>query len=212
MFDVRGNQAKAREIVRSSAELFMTEEPTLVQFARSPIEKLMAWGLCTRGMWMGKIDSCVFQSADNSIDDLRRECVIRGGLLNLIVGAQMRFGPYTIDFAAAVAIWGQPPLIVVIECDGHEFHTSKDQFTRDKAKDRELLQNGIQVMRFSGSEIWRDAGACAQQIIDHMMKASYVSTVEDESRERFGLEQLYQYEIKEGIASPEWLINEMTPF
>jgi hypothetical protein len=51
---------------------------------------------------------------------------------------------------------------VVVECDGHDFHEkTKEQAQRDKARDRYLVSAGFKVMRFTGSEIWRDPTACA---------------------------------------------------
>ena len=55
---------------------------------------------------------------------------------------------------------------VAIELDGHEFHErTKDQAERDKSRDRLLQAAGWHVLRFTGSEVWRDAGACAQESI-----------------------------------------------
>lgn len=55
----------------------------------------------------------------------------------------------------------------IIECDGHEFHErTKSQAARDKRRDRWFQTEGITVLRFTGSEIWRDAIACADQVAD----------------------------------------------
>lgn len=55
---------------------------------------------------------------------------------------------------------------LVVECDGHDFHErTKDQAAHDKARDRFLLEEGWPVMRFTGSEIHRDAIGCADQAI-----------------------------------------------
>jgi very-short-patch-repair endonuclease len=50
-------------------------------------------------------------------------------------------------------------------CDGHEFHErSKLQASRDKGRDRALLIGGNPVMRFTGSEIWKDTTRCATDV------------------------------------------------
>lgn len=42
---------------------------------------------------------------------------------------------------------------IAIECDGHEFHSSKEQKARDNKRSRLLQSDGWRVLRYSGSEI-----------------------------------------------------------
>lgn len=59
------------------------------------------------------------------------------------------------------------PIRICVECDGHNFHErTKEQAARDKKRDRELTVAGWQVLRFAGSEIWRDPAGCAEQVAD----------------------------------------------
>lgn len=55
---------------------------------------------------------------------------------------------------------------LAIECDGHDFHEkTKAQAKRDKKRDRDLQRVGFDgVMHFTGSEIWSDAGRCAEEV------------------------------------------------
>ncbi len=79
---------------------------------------------------------------------------------------QMAVGKYRADFGLAAATSVDRRLIVAVECDGHDFHNAtKAQVARDKARDREFTERDIRLFRFSGSEIWRDAGACADQVV-----------------------------------------------
>lgn len=56
---------------------------------------------------------------------------------------------------------------IVVECDGHDFHEkTKDQAQRDKERDRVLQSLGYHVMRFTGSEIYKDAFSCAGEVIN----------------------------------------------
>lgn len=79
---------------------------------------------------------------------------------------QVKIGAHRVDFLllhtkGLVGFGG-----IVIECDGHDFHEkTKDQAARDKARDRDLQDAGYKVLRFSGSEIWRDAFKCANEIL-----------------------------------------------
>lgn len=62
---------------------------------------------------------------------------------------------------------------LVVECDGHEFHErTKDQAKRDRSRDRTMMLGGLDVFRFTGSEIWADPCACAGQVLDYFWRKS----------------------------------------
>ncbi len=69
-------------------------------------------------------------------------------------------GNFRLDFALEIS--GKK---VAIECDGHEFHErTKEQATRDKARDRALTAEGWRILRFTGSEIWKAPELCAAEV------------------------------------------------
>lgn len=53
---------------------------------------------------------------------------------------------------------------IAIELDGHDSHKSREQRTHDARKDRFLKQQGIDVVRFTGSEITADAARCVNEL------------------------------------------------
>lgn len=56
-----------------------------------------------------------------------------------------------------------PP--IVVECDGHDFHEkTKQQAAHDRRRDRFMSIKGYHVMRFTGSEIYRDVKQCADEV------------------------------------------------
>jgi hypothetical protein len=57
-------------------------------------------------------------------------------------------------------------MALLIECDGRDFHTSAKQIAHDRTKDRAAADRGYLTMRFTGSQIHRDADGCAQRICD----------------------------------------------
>lgn len=82
---------------------------------------------------------------------------------------QFHWKSYRIDFA--IRIRGARQSLVFIECDGHSFHErTKEQAARDRKKDREIQQAGIPILRFTGSEIFRDVGDAALQILQFLNK------------------------------------------
>lgn len=67
--------------------------------------------------------------------------------------SQFALGPYTIDFAI-------PENHLAIECDGDYWHSQPSCITRDKRKDKYLLNRGWRVLRFSETEINTDLARC----------------------------------------------------
>ncbi|MFI9174886.1 DUF559 domain-containing protein [Streptomyces lincolnensis] len=65
-------------------------------------------------------------------------------------------GRYRIDFAL-------PDRKIGIELDGYAWHSSPEVFTRDRARQRELELHGWRIVRFSGSEVTKDAADCVRQ-------------------------------------------------
>lgn len=79
----------------------------------------------------------------------------------LIVFPQYNWRNYRIDWVLRSAI---RDIDIFVECDGHDFHErTKEQAERDRSRDREVTEAHIPLLRFTGREIYRNAGACAIQ-------------------------------------------------
>lgn len=63
---------------------------------------------------------------------------------------------YRVDFAF-------PDEKIAVELDGYEYHNSKEQFTNDRKRQREMELVGWRFIRFSGSEVYKDTDACVKQ-------------------------------------------------
>lgn len=57
-----------------------------------------------------------------------------------------------------ILIWcpGNKKIKLIVECDGFQFHSTKQSFVNDRKRDRLLKLNGYEVIRYSGSEIFKD--------------------------------------------------------
>lgn len=55
---------------------------------------------------------------------------------------------------------------VAVELDGHEFHKTREQRTRDAARDRFLRMRGIDTIRFTGSEIHSNLQGCMNELLN----------------------------------------------
>lgn len=76
---------------------------------------------------------------------------------------QARIGCYRVDFCN----WD---LRVVIEIDGHSNHSAPEDIAYDRKRQKEIERQGYYVMRFTGSELWRDASRCAMVVLDALEK------------------------------------------
>lgn len=77
---------------------------------------------------------------------------------NLTFQPQVEIGRFRADFLVQQHLCSVPG--IVVECDGAGFHDE----VRDASRDRELVALGYRVLRFSGSQIYRDAAACAAAV------------------------------------------------
>jgi very-short-patch-repair endonuclease len=74
---------------------------------------------------------------------------------------------------------------VIVECDGHAFHErTKEQAARDRSRDRAAQQAGHIMLRFTGSEIYRDPLGCSRSAIETLARA-----IEPDWMARAGLEK-----------------------
>ena len=81
---------------------------------------------------------------------------------------------FRLDFAIIIETKGKSiPLKgrYCIECDGHEFHNSKQQITRDNERMRLLTKFGWTVLRYSGSEIYGHSNAAMFNLEDTILSS-----------------------------------------
>ena len=72
---------------------------------------------------------------------------------------------YRLDFYFIVKYKNQETKYFGIECDGYEFHQkTKEQVECDNQRQRDLQNEGIEIIRFSGSEIWNNPEKCAEEV------------------------------------------------
>ncbi len=116
-----------------------------------------------------------------SIADLERALADEPGA-SCVIAPQVVCGRYRVDFMALGRIGFNACMAFAVECDGHEFHEkTKEQAQRDKLRDRELVRDGIRVLRFTGSEIWRSPEMCAHEVyvsIVHHSDHDWVQSIE----------------------------------
>jgi len=131
----------------------------LMEKAESPIEQMMAAALIYKG-------TLEFDKISTDDPELRKRTVDK----ELIIRPQYEIGPYRVDFFITSKYFNRTTYetcrrFVILECDGHDFHEkTKKQAANDKKRDRYLSGHG-RVIHFTGSEIFSDAVACAEEIM-----------------------------------------------
>lgn len=84
--------------------------------------------------------------------------------LAFFISPQAPIAGFRVDFLMWF-ILGKSVAGVAVECDGHAFHEkTKQQASRDKARDRAILAAGYPTVRFSGSDIHSSAKSCADEV------------------------------------------------
>jgi very-short-patch-repair endonuclease len=87
----------------------------------------------------------------------------------LVAQHKIDAGPVTYRADFAIIEWLKSPgehlRRFAIEVDGHDFHErTKEQAARDRSRDRALMNAGWTVLRFTGSEVFRDPIGCVAQV------------------------------------------------
>jgi very-short-patch-repair endonuclease len=89
------------------------------------------------------------------------------------IAPQVQVGEYRVDFVIGrCSDFDKPLRCIVVECDGHQFHQkTKEQAARDRTRDRFLSTKYGRVIRFTGSEIYRDPSRCAVEAVQVLVSA-----------------------------------------
>lgn len=122
-----------------------------------------------------------FQSMGSEIERAFAAALIGGGFISgsplfwgipdpscklmAFLASQVQVGDYRVDFVFGFCADAErPKRCIIVECDGHNFHQkTKEQVARDRKRDRFLSTKYGKVIRFTGSEIFRDAAGCAAE-------------------------------------------------
>ncbi|HXT64578.1 MAG TPA: DUF559 domain-containing protein [Pyrinomonadaceae bacterium] len=70
---------------------------------------------------------------------------------------------------------------MVVECDGFQYHSIKEKFVADRQRDRLLKSHGFDVLRFSGSEIYKDPAKVGIELYGYLQSLRMKRFPEPES-------------------------------
>lgn len=97
--------------------------------------------------------------ADLNIDVCAQEDLGKISPNTVVLVPQYWLDRFRFDFAV---YWDEKPLLL-IECDGREFHSTPEQIQRDAMKNKRCLALGIPLLRFAGKEIHYNTRFCSEQ-------------------------------------------------
>ena len=159
----------ADEIAQDKKYTFLTDSTDILATCDSPIEQLFYLAMVTESevTGFGKVHL-----------DFNRYFWIEGGI---DISAQVKIGKYIVDF---VIKYAGTQLIdaknfkthnekkmksIVVELDGHEFHDKNEKQRRyEKKRDRFLQKQGYKVFHYTGTEIFLDPFAAAQECLAYL--------------------------------------------
>lgn len=163
--------AAERAAERVSQGAFCRNDPEYRIWGDSEIEKLLFLALLEVADGRTREQTGLIQ-----IDDVSALPSPEGSksLLSIYIRRQV---PLEEGWRADFVVYASDPLCrvlkkpgwreLVIECDGHDFHErTKEQAARDRSRDRAVTLNRRTIMRFTGSELWRDPMGCALEVYD----------------------------------------------
>lgn len=66
---------------------------------------------------------------------------------------------YRVDFLI-------PSKKIIIELYGYQYHNTKQKITKDAERERKLQKLGYQIIRFTGTEIYKDVKKCVNEVLE----------------------------------------------
>lgn len=174
-------KTKNKEILRVMKTLVDLSVHTIENCCESEIEKKLAYSLYTHLRLLGAYAAVMpykalrfIEEPDNEdykvfatiFDDLQI-----GIFPNAWVDKKTR-----VDFMITIKpIRKRKRQLLIIECDSFQWHSSSQQITKEKQRERRIKKklDGIDILRFSGSEIYNKPSTVAQEISSYIYDKHY---------------------------------------
>lgn len=131
----------------------------------TPIEKILSLAILCE-IYSLQTSFNIVRGLGHKERKIRHDRVVGSWETPLFMGTQFYALDWPVDFIFTVKCDGTAPVLVV-ECDGHDFHErTKAQARRDRSRDRRLQAAHYMIFRFTGSEIHSQCDMVARQILE----------------------------------------------
>jgi very-short-patch-repair endonuclease len=97
------------------------------------------------------------------------EFAVGTGDADMVLHPQFPLGRFRYDFA--IRLKGRRRSLILVECDGKDFHSNSEQQANDALKDAAASNVGIRLIRFTGSELNRDVDVCVSHALAAVIRA-----------------------------------------
>jgi very-short-patch-repair endonuclease len=142
-------------LLKPRLEQLINELYYATEQCESPIEVFMLYALlCVGAEYHDTVNIQVDGKALFKVGDSPYE---------LMIEPQKKIDKYRVDFLLTSTDYnpkfrtdGYYQKKLVVECDGFEFHGTKEKIQKDKERDRKIQSLGYFIYHYTGSEIWRD--------------------------------------------------------
>lgn len=133
----------------------------------TPIERLFGCAMFVHmDRWRGTFERVAFPGYQPIQPFLASFPATTDALLGFF---QVPFESYVLDFLFCVHYRGARRVFAV-ECDGHDFHErTKEQAQKDRKRDRVVQSEDMEILRYTGSEIWNDPIGAAQDCMTRIL-------------------------------------------
>lgn len=149
-----------------------------LELCESPIERRLAKALAF-AIWPGTKDidrfhaigtlaGAAVQAVIDAEDEEAQAMARLASIADVVqIEPQAKVLSYRLDFlvTASFGVKDRPPCRLGVECDGAEFHTGVDQRVRDWERQSEIEATGLDMIRFTGSQIFHEAHGCARVVV-----------------------------------------------
>lgn len=120
----------------------------------SPIERYFYIALAEACLYMSSSPRGTVLPVAWATKSVEEQELVKG---RIHIWAQYRALDWPADFVLGTISATGRKCFAIIECDGHDFHErTKEQAARDRDRDRPVQEMGWRIMRFTGSELYRE--------------------------------------------------------
>lgn len=104
---------------------------------------------------------------------------------------------YRVDFLV-------PSRKIIIELYGYKYHNTKDKITKDAERERYLQAQGYRVIRFTGTEIYKDPQKCVSEVLSiAKIQPPHVPSIN--TPPAITPQENISVDMDESVTNPSWL-------
>lgn len=146
---------EVEEQIKSNLNIGFSQLKESLIDCESPIEQMLSIELKNL-----HLENSIYFNPNLEIVGFEKQCEIECGE-----------NKYRVDFLIPVIFYKNIYRCYIVECDGYEFHQkTKEQVENDYIRQRNIEMKGYRIIKFTGSEVFKDANNCVTEILKYIQK------------------------------------------